>query len=75
MEKYFFSGVNEGLDAVPFFLGGAQPGLRNTRKTVAVSGAPPKGLASSFLPWRRAAAPFARLSRGSVERPQMAGLN
>jgi hypothetical protein len=25
MEKYFFSGVNEGLDAVPFFLGGAQP--------------------------------------------------
>ncbi len=33
--------------------------LRNTRKTAAVSIAPPKGLASSFFPWRRAAAPFA----------------
>ncbi len=33
--------------------------LKNTRKTAAVSAAPPKGLASSFLPWRRAAAPFA----------------
>jgi hypothetical protein len=38
---------------VPFAL------LRNTRKTVAVSIAQPKGRASFFLPWRRAAAPFA----------------
>jgi hypothetical protein len=35
--------------------------LRKTRKTVAVSSAPPQGLASSFLRWRRAAAPFALL--------------
>ena len=33
--------------------------LRTTRKTAAVSSAPPKGQASSFLHWRRAAAPFA----------------
>ncbi len=35
------------------------PCLRNTRKTVAVSSVPPKGLRSFFAPWRRAAAPFA----------------
>ena len=33
--------------------------LRNSRKTVAVSSAPPKELASSFAEWWRAAAPFA----------------
>jgi hypothetical protein len=33
--------------------------LRNTRKTVAASSAPPEGLASSFTVWRRASAPFA----------------
>ena len=32
--------------------------LRATRKTGAVSGAPPQGLASSLSPWQRAAAPF-----------------
>jgi hypothetical protein len=31
-------------------------------ETVAVSSAPPKRLSNSFLPWRRAAAPFALLS-------------
>ena len=31
----------------------------NTRKTVAVSSAPPEGLTSSFPVWRRASAPFA----------------
>jgi len=36
--------------------------LGNTRKTVAVSAAPPKGLACFFPPWRRASAPFALLS-------------
>jgi tetratricopeptide (TPR) repeat protein len=36
--------------------------LRNTRKTGAVSSAPPEGLASSFLVWRRASAPFALLT-------------
>jgi hypothetical protein len=35
--------------------------LRNTRKTVTVSSAPPKELASSFDVWRRASAPFALL--------------
>jgi CheY-like chemotaxis protein len=33
--------------------------VRNTRKTVAVSSAPPEGLTSSFRAWWRAAAPFA----------------
>jgi hypothetical protein len=36
--------------------------LRNTRKTGTVSSAPPKGPASFFPHWRRAAAPFALLS-------------
>src|ERR1700733_11277413 len=36
--------------------------LSNSRKTGAVSSAPPKGLASSFLAWRRASATFALLS-------------
>jgi 4-hydroxybenzoate polyprenyltransferase len=35
--------------------------LRKTRKTGAVSSAPPKGPATCFVPWRRAAAPFALL--------------
>src|SRR5450755_2586809 len=38
------------------------PLLRNTRKTVAVSSAPPEGLASSFPVSRRVSAPFALLS-------------
>jgi predicted metalloprotease with PDZ domain len=32
---------------------------QTTRKTAAVSGAPPEGLANSLPLWRRAAAPFA----------------
>jgi hypothetical protein len=36
--------------------------LRNSRKTAAVSSAPPDGLASSSTVWRRAAAPFALLA-------------
>jgi Protein of unknown function (DUF3179) len=36
--------------------------LRKTRKTVAVSSAPPKEPASSFAVWRRASAPFALLT-------------
>jgi len=36
--------------------------FRDTRKTVAVSSAPPKGLGSFFLRWRRVAAPFALLT-------------
>ena len=35
--------------------------LRNARKTVVVSGAPPRGLASFFTVWRRAAASFGLL--------------
>jgi hypothetical protein len=35
--------------------------LRNSRKTVAVSGAPPEGPESSFVAWWRASAPFALL--------------
>ena len=37
--------------------------LRTTRKTAAVSSAPPKGRAGFFLPWRRAAAPIALLRK------------
>jgi hypothetical protein len=36
--------------------------VRNTRKTVAVSSAPPKAWRSSFSVWRRAAAPFGFLT-------------
>jgi hypothetical protein len=35
------------------------PLLNNTRKTGAVSSAPPKGIVSSCLVWRRATSPFA----------------
>ena len=36
--------------------------LKNASKTGTVSSTPPKGLVSSFTPWRRAAAPFALLA-------------
>jgi saxitoxin biosynthesis operon SxtJ-like protein len=50
-------------DAVP----GMSGVLGNTRKTVAVSSAPPQGLACSFLHWRRAAAPSALLMNATHE--------
>ena len=48
-EELFFRGVIE------------RALLRNTRKTAAVSSAPPQGLRSSFPVWRRVSAPFALL--------------
>jgi peptidoglycan/LPS O-acetylase OafA/YrhL len=47
--------------------------LRNSRKTGAVSSAPPKGLASYFPPWRRAASPFALRENLSLQ--TLPGLN
>src|SRR5450755_1724519 len=41
--------------------------IRNTRKTVAASGAPPEELASSSIVWRCASAPFALLRNRRVE--------
>ena len=46
-------------DACVLIMVGLGVPLSNTRKTGTVSGAPPKGLANSHLPWRGAAAPFA----------------
>jgi hypothetical protein len=49
----FWVGLSLMLLAISVYI------LGNSRKTVAVSSAPPKGLAGSFPLWRRAAAPFA----------------
>jgi hypothetical protein len=55
-----------GSEAVEFLARPATPSagpilLRNSCKTVAISSAPPEGLASSFLGWWRVFAPFALL--------------
>jgi CYTH domain-containing protein len=41
--------------------------LKNTRKTGAESGAPPKGQTNSFLDWRGASAPFALIEQFPVD--------